>query len=79
MGKKTGARGDNTARNSHVEARKKIKMEKKLRELQKHYPNNKYEIKEMVSKPRKDKDIQYKVSAIVRTKGARPHKKKEVK
>lgn len=67
---------DNTARNSHIVAKKKVRMEKKLIELQKHYPDNEYEIKEMISKPRKDKDIQYKVSAIVRTKGIRPHKKK---
>ena len=61
------------SRNSAIKARKDRRMEKKLKELSKRYPNSKYEIQEVVSKPNK-KTVEYMVSAIVRTAGRRAHK-----
>jgi len=69
-------RGDNESSNSRIRARKEARMEKKLLMLQKRYPNNKYEMDEVTSKGVKG---EYKVTAIIRTEGRRPHKVKVAK
>ena len=45
--------------------RKLIILERKLKELQKRYPNNKYELND--------------IHQIIRVSGRRPHKTKEIK
>ena len=56
-------RGDNEARNAKIAAKKDRNMLKKLEELSKHYPGNKYEIREKGG-----------VKTVVRISGKRPHK-----
>jgi hypothetical protein len=61
---------DHASRNSSIKAYKDRAMKKKLIELHKHYPKNKYEIKEVEVKSGK-------ISNIVRIEGIRPHKIKK--
>jgi hypothetical protein len=63
------------SRQHKVVANKRKRMERRVKELNKRYPNSQYAIEERTSKGRGDKV--YPVMNMVRVKGRKPHKIKK--